>query len=104
MQSSNLPNVWKNRGGSSLTPGLDRLRRREHSFEQAMFLRRFQELLEKKRLYSSTLKTSDWRRRLIDKALYSTYCDCLDLDVRDEVRDILQRGQTVVKGKSVATA
>ena len=104
MQSSNIPNVWRPRHGTPASPALDRYRRPTHTSEQTLFLKRFQDLLEKRYQYADRVPVSDWRRRLIDKALYSTYLDCLDLDVRDEVRDILERGRTGVKAKSVATA
>jgi hypothetical protein len=104
MQSSNVPNVWRPRHGTPGNPALDRFRRPTHTSEQTLFLRRFQDLLDKRYQYADRFPTSDWRRRLIDKALYSTYLDCLDLDVRDEVRDILERGRSGVRPKPVATA
>ncbi len=104
MQSSNIPNVWKPRNPSPASPTFDRFRRPAHTFEQALFLKRLQDLVDKRRLHAEILKEEDWRRRLIDKALYSTYRDCIDLDVRDEARDILERGRAATKGKPVATA
>jgi hypothetical protein len=103
MQSSNVSNVWRTRPGSPGSPVLDRFRRPAHTPEQALFLKRFQDLLEK-RHHADRLPANDWRRRLIDKALYSTYLDCLDLDVGGEVRDILERGRSGTKWKPVATA
>src|SRR5262249_2786635 len=104
MQSSNVPNVWRPRHGTPGNPALDRFRRPTHTSEQALFLRRFQDLLDKRFQFADRLPASDWCRRLIDKALCSTYVDCLDLDVRDEVRDILERDRSGVKAKPVATA
>jgi hypothetical protein len=75
-----------------------------HTSEQTLFLKRFEALLDKHDRQADLLPGGDWRRRLIDKALYSTYCDCLDLDVRDEVRDILERGRTGTSEKPVVTA
>jgi hypothetical protein len=104
MQSSNIPNVWRPRGTTPSNPTLDRFRRPTLTFEQALFLKRFQDLTDKRRLHAEILPEDDWRRRLIDKALFSTYRDCLDLDVSDEVRDILERGQRTVNGKGLTTA
>jgi hypothetical protein len=104
MQSSNVSNVWRPRQAPPTGPAIDRFRRPAHTEEQTLFLRRFQSLLEKRVECAERFPVSDWRRRLIDKALYSTYRDCLDLDVGDEVRDILERGRTGARGKSVATA
>jgi hypothetical protein len=103
MQSSNVPNVWRTRSGSPGSPALDRFRRPSLTPEQALFLKRFQDLLDKRQEYEH-LAMGDWRRRLIDKALYSTYRDCLDLDVGREVRDILERGRSGAKWKPVPTA
>lgn len=87
MQTSNTQNLWKPRTGTSPNPYSGGLRR--HSVEQSLFLRRFRDLLEKRQQYSGRFASGDWRRRLIDKALYSTYLDCLSLDVGDEAREIL---------------
>jgi hypothetical protein len=64
-----------------------------HTAEQTLFLRRLEDLLEKRQLHTGLHPDGDWRRRLIDKALYSTYRDCLDLSVGDEARELLQRGR-----------
>ncbi len=90
MQTSHLPNVWRSRTGTSPNSSLDRVRRSTQTAEQALFLKRFHDLLEKRREHSGRLPLTDWRRRLIDKALYSTYQDCLALDVGDEAREILE--------------
>lgn len=88
MQTSNTQNLWKPRAGTSPNPYSGNLRR--HSAEQALFLRRFRDLLEKRQQYSGRFAISDWRRRLIDKALYSTFLDCMSLEVGDEAREILR--------------
>jgi hypothetical protein len=104
MQSSNIPNVWRPRGTTPGNPALDRFRRPALTFEQALFLKRFQDLTDKRHLHAEILPEDDWRRRLIDKALFSTYQDCLNLDVSDEVRDILVRGQQPADRKGLTTA
>ena len=91
MQTTNLSNVWGTRTSSTQATSVDRLRRTAHSQEQALFLHRFQALLAKRHQHIQHLQPTDWRLRLIDKALYSTYQDCLDLTLGDEVREILRR-------------
>jgi hypothetical protein len=98
MQSSNVPNVWRPRPGSTANQPLDRLRRSTLSTEQSMFLKRFSDLVEKRRQNVGRFAESDWHRRLVDKALFSTYRDCLDLDVGEEARGILRRGQVTPAG------
>lgn len=98
MQTSSVPNIWRQRATSALTQPLDRVRRSQLSPEQVLFLKRFHDLLEKRRVHALHFPDSDWRRRLIDKALYSTYQDCLALDVGDEARISLRQGQTINAG------
>jgi len=98
MQSSNVPNVWRPRPGSAANQPFDRLPRPALSTEQSMFLKRFSDLVEKRQFNVERLADSDWRRRLVDKALFSTYRDCLDLDVGDEARVILRNGQKTPAG------
>lgn len=94
MQSSNIPNVWRPRNNSSTNSPLERLRRSSQTIEQTMFLKRLHDLSDKRRQNADRLVASDWRRRLIDKALYSTYRDCLSLDVGEEAREILRHQQS----------
>lgn len=93
MQTSNLPHLSGTSGNSSQTSPFARLRRTAHSTEQTLFLQRFRTLLAKRQQQIAQSATVDWRRRLIDKALYSTYRDCLGLDIGDEVREILRQDQ-----------
>jgi len=91
MQTTNLSNVWGTRTSSNPTSSVDRLRRPAHTQEQSLFLHRFEVLLTKRHQHAGRLQPSDWRLRLLDKALYSTYRDCLSLSVGDEAREILRR-------------
>lgn len=94
MQTTNLSSVWGTRTGSNPTSSPDRSRRSPHTQEQALFLHRFEALLTKRQQHRGRLPSSDWRMRLIDKALYSTYRDCLNLSVGDEAKDLLRRERT----------
>ena len=60
---------------------------------QTLFLRRLQGLIEKRRLHVGTLPPSDWRIRLIDKALYSTYSDCLQVGLSDEAQTLIRQAR-----------
>lgn len=91
MQTTNLSNVWGARSSASSASSLDSLRRQAHTPEQMLFLHRFEVLLNKRRQHAGRLQPTDWRMRLIDKALYSTYRDCLSLCVGDEAREKLRR-------------
>jgi len=91
MQISNLPPFAGSRPTTVSAASSDRSRRIAHSAEQTLFLQRFQTLMTKRQQHAGNALPDDWRLRLIDKALYSTYVDCLQLDVRDEVREILRR-------------
>ena len=53
---------------------------------QLLFLLRFQRLLDKWQQYLSRLKADDWRMKALNKALYSTYRDCVALGVGEEAR------------------
>lgn len=98
MQTSN---IWKQHsnfsasaGGSGRPPGpaptsFSLSSRSTYSAEQSMFLQRLQDLLEKRRQVEGHLARDDWRMRLLDKALYSTYCDCMELEIGDEARQML---------------
>lgn len=90
MQTTNLSNVWGTRASSTPSSPPERLRRTARTQEQTMFLHRLEVLLTKRRQHAVRPQTGDWRLRLIDKALYSTYRDCLDLSVGDDAREILR--------------
>jgi hypothetical protein len=98
MQSSNISNVWRPRPSTAPNSPLERFRRPTQSAEQGLFLKRLQDLLDKRRQHAGCLAGSDWRRRLIDKALYSTYRDCLSLGVGEQARDILRQPQAAPAG------
>lgn len=91
MQTTNVSNAWEARFGSSVVASPDGRRRPAHTPEQMLFLHRFEVLLNKRRQHLGRLAPTDWRMRLIDKALYSTYQDCLALSVGDEARERLRR-------------
>ena len=92
MQTSNAPNLWK-RPGLPFDRPANRATLRTYGAEQALFLQRLSDLVDKRQQFEGRLSPDDWHQRLIDKALYSTYLDCLELSVVEEAREILDRGQ-----------
>jgi hypothetical protein len=58
---------------------------------QAFFLARLQDLIARRQQQASQVAADDWRLRLLDKAMYSTFRDCVDLGVGDDARALLRR-------------
>jgi hypothetical protein len=58
---------------------------------QALFLIRLRELLAKR--YAGSAKFTDEQRLLIDRAIYATFCDCLELGVSSQARALLREVQ-----------
>ena len=54
-----------------------------------MFLLRLRRLLWLRR--SCAGQVEDSLIRVLDKAIYSTYCDCLEMGVGDEARQLLKQ-------------
>jgi hypothetical protein len=68
---------------------------RSFSPVQLFFLMRLSWLQRQRRECANVLDANDWRMRLLHKALYSTYQDCLRESVGDEAKVILgQSAQT----------
>jgi hypothetical protein len=68
---------------------------------QRFFLQRLDRIVSVRRERGPLLDAGDLDLRLLDKAVYSTFCDCLDLGVGDDARAILrdQFGKKVDLGK-----
>ncbi len=56
---------------------------------QQMYLRRLQRLLEIRKSYEGQLNFEGMR--LIDKSIYSTYCDCLAVNSLEAAQEVLRR-------------
>jgi hypothetical protein len=65
-----------------------------YSPTQAFFLYRMERLLRLADQYATLLKAEEWESVLLQKAIYSTYCDCLALGMGREARDLLARRRT----------
>ena len=57
---------------------------------QRFFLARLRQLVALRREQQPRLEDGGPELRLLDKAVYSTFCDCLDLGVGDEARAALK--------------
>ncbi len=60
---------------------------------QTLFLLRIRSLVGKRQQYAGRIDPGDWRIKLLDKALYSTYCDCADLGIGQECQTILRQAR-----------
>ena len=58
---------------------------------QTFFLERLAWLLKQRRECVNVLSPSHWQMRLIHKALYSTYRDCVEVGVEDSAKELLEK-------------
>jgi hypothetical protein len=59
-----------------------------------LFILRLTRLLRDREEWSRRLASSDWRVKLLNKAIYSTFCDCLELGVGDEGKKLFEKSRT----------
>ncbi len=64
---------------------------RPYSPVQLLFLLRLSRLLRQRQEYMNVLAPEDWRMRLLNKAIYSTYCDCLEQGIGDDAKALFER-------------
>lgn len=64
---------------------------RPYSPVQLLFLLRLARLLRQRQEYINVLTPNDWRLRLLNKAIYSTYCDCLEQGIGDDAKALFER-------------
>ncbi|HEX2173312.1 MAG TPA: hypothetical protein VHL09_12805 [Dehalococcoidia bacterium] len=65
---------------------------KSYSALQSFFLLRLGRLLRLKQLYSGLSGQEEWVPKLLNKSIYSTYCDCLEQGVTDDARALIERG------------
>ncbi len=58
---------------------------------QSLFLARLSRLVHQDEEWRSRVPEDDWRIRLLHRAIYSTYCDCLALGLGDDARELVRR-------------
>ena len=66
---------------------------KSYSPTQLFFLMRLSYLQRQRRECVNVLDNGDWRMRLLNKALYSTYRDCVDQQVGDEAKLLIAQQQ-----------
>ena len=62
---------------------------RSYTPTQLFFMTRLSWLIRQRRELINTLDQTAWQRRLLDKALYSTFLDCTEEGVGDEAKNLL---------------
>jgi hypothetical protein len=68
-------------------------RGRPYSEVQLFFLLRMERLLRIRREHAVLSNTNDWWAKLLTKAIYSTYCDCIESGVGEDARKLFSRDQ-----------
>ncbi len=64
---------------------------RSYSRIQVHCLLRLARLLTLRREHGETIPAEDWRAKLLNKATYSTYCDCMEAGVGNDARVLFQQ-------------
>ncbi len=64
---------------------------------QLFFLLRLERLLRIRREHAALSHSSDWWAKLLNKAIYSTYCDCIELGVGEDARSLFARDQAAAQ-------
>ncbi len=81
-KESVLDNLQAGRGGL-----------KSYSPLQLFFLWRLSYLQKQRREFINVLEPTDWRMRALNKALYSTYRDCVDAGVGEEAKLLIAQQQ-----------
>ena len=66
---------------------------KSYSALQLFFLMRLSYLVRRRKEELASLDPSQWKYRLLHKALYSTYCDCVEEGVGEEAKVLLGQQQ-----------
>lgn len=64
---------------------------------QLFFLLRLERLLRVRREHAALSTANDWWAKLLSRAIYSTYCDCIELGVGEDARSLLSRDQATAQ-------
>ncbi len=74
----------------------NQLPRHSYSQTQLFFILRLMHLLDLRRRGAEA--TEDWQLQLLDKAIYSTFVDCLEQEVGDDARELLHQQEAAKQG------
>ena len=66
---------------------------RPYSPMQLLFLLRLSRLLRQREEYTRLLGPDDWRMKLFNKAIYSTFCDCVEQGIGEDAKLLFQQYQ-----------
>ncbi len=66
---------------------------RSYSPFQTLFLLRLTKLLRDRQEWSKRLGPDDWRLKLLNKAIYSTFCDCVEQGVAEDARSLFAQSR-----------
>ena len=61
---------------------------------QLLFLLRLARLLREREEWTGKLSSNDWRLKLLNKAIYSTFCDCVEQGTADDARSLFEQNRT----------
>jgi hypothetical protein len=67
---------------------------RPYSSLQTMYLLRLTKLLRDRQDWGRRLSADDWRLRLLNKAIYSTFCDCVEQGVAEDARNLFTQNRS----------
>jgi hypothetical protein len=67
---------------------------RSFSPVQLLFLLRLTKLLHDRQDWSKRPTADDWRLKLLNKAIYSTFCDCVELGVAEDARHLFAQSRS----------
>lgn len=71
---------------------------RSYSSMQTLYLHRLGKLLRDRREWGRRLSAEDWRLRLLNKAIYSTFCDCVEQGVAEDARGLFTQSRAGQRG------
>ncbi len=66
---------------------------RSYSPLQTLFLLRLTKLLRDRQDLNKRLTPLDWRIKLLNKAIYSTFCDCVEQGVAEDARNLFAQNR-----------
>ena len=73
---------------------------KSYSNLQMFFLVRLGHLLRLRREWAGKLSSEHWRLRLLDKAIYSTYQDCLEQGLSADTKALFDRERQTTEGEA----
>jgi hypothetical protein len=72
---------------------------RNYSALQLFYLRRLTRLVLHRKQSHNLVDPGDWRLKLLSKAIYSTYCACVELGIAGEAKNIFLAQSPDPKGE-----